>query len=71
MPVDDDTAARLATYRDLLLRWNATINLVSARTAADMDARHIADSLQLVALLHWRQLELGLLQMWQTPLVPW
>jgi len=51
MPVDDDTAARLATYRDLLLRWNATINLVSARTAADMDARHIADSLQLVALL--------------------
>jgi 16S rRNA (guanine527-N7)-methyltransferase len=43
--------ARLATYRDLLLRWNATINLVSARTAADIDSRHIADSLQLLPLL--------------------
>jgi 16S rRNA (guanine527-N7)-methyltransferase len=48
---DDATAARLATYRDLLLRWNATINLVSARTAMDIDARHIADSLQLLPLL--------------------
>nr|WP_232479144.1 16S rRNA (guanine(527)-N(7))-methyltransferase RsmG [Roseomonas rosulenta] len=48
-----DTArdARLATYRDLLLRWNAAINLVSARTAADIDDRHIADSLQLLPLL--------------------
>jgi len=43
--------ARLAAYRDLLLRWNATINLVSARTAAEVDNRHIADSLQLVPLL--------------------
>jgi 16S rRNA (guanine527-N7)-methyltransferase len=51
MPAEDATAARLATYRDLLLRWNATINLVSARTAADIDARHIADSLQLLPLL--------------------
>lgn len=43
--------ARLAAYRDLLLRWNATINLVSARTAAELEQRHIADSLQLVPLL--------------------
>jgi 16S rRNA (guanine527-N7)-methyltransferase len=43
--------ARLATYRDLLLRWNATINLVSARTASEIDHRHIADSLQLLPLL--------------------
>jgi 16S rRNA (guanine527-N7)-methyltransferase len=43
--------ARLATYRDLLLRWNATINLVSARTAAEVDRRHIADSLQVLPLL--------------------
>lgn len=43
--------ARLATYRDLLLRWNATINLVSAKTAEDIDRRHIADSLQLLPLL--------------------
>jgi len=46
-----DRDARLAAYRNLLLRWNATINLVSARTAADLDLRHIADSLQLVPLL--------------------
>jgi 16S rRNA (guanine(527)-N(7))-methyltransferase RsmG len=48
---DAATTSRLSTYRDLLLRWNTTINLVSARTAADIDARHIADSLQLVPLL--------------------
>lgn len=42
---------KLAAYRELLLRWNATINLVAARTAADVDRRHIADSLQLVPLL--------------------
>nr|WP_272877295.1 16S rRNA (guanine(527)-N(7))-methyltransferase RsmG [Neoroseomonas eburnea] len=41
----------LAAYRDLLLRWNATINLVAAKTAADIDRRHIADSLQLLPLL--------------------
>lgn len=49
--VDDATTARLATFRDLLLRWNATINLVSARTAPEIDARHITDSLQLLPLL--------------------
>jgi len=43
--------ARLATYTDLLLRWNATINLVSARTAAEVENRHVADSLQLLPLL--------------------
>jgi 16S rRNA (guanine527-N7)-methyltransferase len=43
--------AKLAAYRDLLVRWNATINLVSARTAADIDRRHIADSLQLLPLV--------------------
>jgi 16S rRNA (guanine527-N7)-methyltransferase len=48
---DPDRAARLAVFRDLLLRWNATINLVAAKSAADIDLRHIADSLQLVPLL--------------------
>ncbi|WP_198375748.1 16S rRNA (guanine(527)-N(7))-methyltransferase RsmG [Neoroseomonas rubea] len=51
MKPDPARDARLAAYRDLLLRWNATINLVSARTAADIDRRHVADSLQLVPLL--------------------
>lgn len=51
MGADPAREARLATYRDLLLRWNATINLVAAKTAADIDRRHIADSLQLLPLL--------------------
>lgn len=48
---DPAREARLAAYRDLLLRWNATINLVAAKSAADIDRRHIADSLQLLPLL--------------------
>ena len=51
VPHDAARDARLATYRDLLLRWNANINLVSARTAAEVDHRHVADSLQLLPLL--------------------
>lgn len=51
VPPDAARDARLATYTDLLLRWNATINLVSARTAAEVENRHIADSLQLLPLL--------------------
>lgn len=51
LPADRARDARLAAFRDLLLRWNATINLVSGRTAAEVDRRHIADSLQLVPLL--------------------
>lgn len=51
LPPDPARTARLAAFRDLLLRWNATINLVAAKSAADIDRRHIADSLQLVPLL--------------------
>ncbi len=46
-----DTTARLAAYRDLLLRWNTRINLISAETAAEIDQRHIADCAQLQPLL--------------------
>ena len=42
---------RLSAYRDLLLRWTTRINLLADRTHADIDARHIEDSLQLVPLL--------------------
>lgn len=51
VPPDAARDARLAAYRDLLLRWNATINLVSARTAAEIESRHIADCLQLLPLI--------------------
>ena len=46
-----ETTGRLAAYRDLLLRWNARINLISAETAAEIDQRHIADCAQLQPLL--------------------
>ena len=46
-----ETTARLAAYRDLLLRWNTRINLISAETAAEIDLRHIADCTQLQPLL--------------------
>jgi 16S rRNA (guanine527-N7)-methyltransferase len=43
--------ARLSHFADLLLRWNATLNLIAARDANVVWERHIADSLQLVPLL--------------------
>lgn len=46
-----ELAARLATFKALLLTWNARINLVSPGDAAHLDQRHIADSLQLLPLL--------------------
>ena len=46
-----ETAARLAAYRDLLLRWNTRINLISDETANEIDLRHIADCAQLQPLL--------------------
>ena len=46
-----ETAARLAAYGDLLLRWNTRINLISDETAAEIDQRHIADCAQLQPLL--------------------
>lgn len=46
-----DLPTRLAAFKALLLTWNARINLVSAGDAANLDQRHIADSLQLLPLL--------------------
>jgi 16S rRNA (guanine527-N7)-methyltransferase len=43
--------ARLQQFADLLLRWNATLNLIAARDADVVWERHIADSLQLVPLM--------------------
>ena len=51
LPSNPVRAKRLEVFRDLLLRWNATINLVAAKSAVEIDRRHIADSLQLVPLL--------------------
>lgn len=49
--VSRETADRLRAYVDLLLGWNRSINLVSARSAEEVWERHVIDSLQLLALL--------------------
>ena len=40
---------RLTIYADLLMRWQATINLVAPSTLPDLWTRHIGDSLQVQA----------------------
>lgn len=49
--LDDATRARLDAYVELLLRWNARINLVGRATVETVWQRHIEDSLQLLPLL--------------------
>lgn len=41
----------LQRFASLLLRWNATLNLIAPRDAAVVWERHIADSLQLIPLM--------------------
>ena len=48
--VSRETEEKLASFVDLLLRWNGRINLVSARSAEDVWRRHVADALQLLPL---------------------
>lgn len=49
--VSRETLDGFATYRALLLKWQAKINLVSAATLDDVWERHFADSAQLFRLL--------------------
>jgi len=49
-PVSRETEARLDCYVGLLLRWQATTNLVAPSTLPQLWTRHIADSLQLLDL---------------------
>jgi 16S rRNA (guanine527-N7)-methyltransferase len=49
-PVSRGTEARLDAYVHLLLRWQAKTNLVAASTLPKLWTRHVADSLQLLAL---------------------
>lgn len=46
-----DISARLRRFVDLLLRWNATLNLIAAKDAGMVWDRHVADSMQLVPLM--------------------
>ena len=48
--VSRETMARLTLYESLLLKWQKSINLVSAATLPDLWRRHMADSAQLARL---------------------
>lgn len=50
IPVSRETAARLDRLVDLLLQWQGTTNLIAPSTVPKLWTRHIADSLQLLAL---------------------
>jgi 16S rRNA (guanine527-N7)-methyltransferase len=49
-PVSRETAARLDRFVELLLKWQATTNLIGPSTIPNLWTRHIADSLQLLPL---------------------
>lgn len=49
-PVSRETESRLNHYVDLLIAWQAKTNLVAPSTLPTIWTRHIADSLQLLAL---------------------
>jgi 16S rRNA (guanine527-N7)-methyltransferase len=49
-PVPRETEKRLDMFVDALLLWQRTTNLVASSTLAQLWTRHVADSLQLVAL---------------------
>ena len=52
----DDAKRRLEKYRDLLLKWQKAINLVSRGTLEDVMVRHIEDSLQLIPSIKGKSL---------------
>ena len=47
LAVSRETLARLETYAELLIKWNARINLVAPSTVNDLWQRHFRDSAQL------------------------
>ncbi len=49
-PVSRETESRLDRYIDLLVEWQAKTNLVAPSTLPTLWTRHVADSLQLLAL---------------------
>lgn len=49
--VSRETLERLRAYVDLLTRWQARINLVSAASLADVWRRHVLDSAQLYPMI--------------------
>jgi len=45
-PVSHETSCKLSEYVDLLLKWNAKINLISKNSVDEIWVRHVLDSAQ-------------------------
>lgn len=57
-----ETFERLVAYHDLLLRWQAKVNLIGPDTVGDVWSRHFIDSIQLLKFLpgkHLSVLDIG------------
>ena len=50
VPVSRETVARLDRFAALLLDWQGRMNLIAVSTVPVLWTRHIADSLQLLAI---------------------
>jgi 16S rRNA (guanine527-N7)-methyltransferase len=50
--VSRESIAQIETYVELLLTWQAKINLIGPSTIEDVWRRHILDTLQLLPLMH-------------------
>lgn len=46
--VSRETARKLEMYKELLIKWQKAINLVSRETLSNLEERHFQDSLQLL-----------------------
>jgi len=57
--VSRETFQRLEEFHELLLKWNASINLISKTTEGEIWERHIADSLQIQTLVSGKILDIG------------
>lgn len=57
--VSRETLQRLEKFHELLLKWNASINLISKTTEDEIWERHIADSLQIKDFVSGRVLDIG------------
>lgn len=50
--VSREIFAKIIEFKNLLLKWNKTINLISAKTSDDIMNRHILDSVQLLPFIN-------------------
>lgn len=56
--VSRETFGKLVVYHDLLVKWQAKVNLVGPDTVKDAWSRHFLDSIQLIKLLTAKKISL-------------